>query len=111
MPVHYIYLILAVAAETVGTTALQASHQFTRFWPSILVVVAYALSFYLLALTLKFMPVGVVYALWSGLGILFIALIGFLVFHQKLDIPAILGMAMIVGGIAVIHLFSATSTH
>jgi len=111
MPLHYLYLIFAVAAETVGTTAIQASHQFTRFWPSVLVVVAYALSFYLLALTLRFMPVGVVYALWSGLGILFIAIIGYLVFHQKLDFAAILGMGMIVGGIAVIHLFSATSTH
>jgi len=111
MPLHYLYLIFAVAAETVGTTALQASHQFTRFWPSVLVVVAYALSFYLLALTLRFMPVGVVYALWSGLGILFIAIIGYLVFQQKLDFAAILGMGMIVGGIAVIHLFSATSTH
>ncbi|WP_417525908.1 DMT family transporter [Marinovum sp.] len=107
----YLALILAVAAETVGTSALQASQQFSRFWPSVLVVVAYALAFYLLALTLRTIPVGVAYALWSGLGIVFIALIGYLVFHQKLDLPALVGMAMIIGGIAVIQLFSGAATH
>ena len=64
MPLHYIFLIFAIIAETIGTTALQASHQFTRFWPSVLVVIAYGLSFYLLAQTLRVMPVGVVYAMW-----------------------------------------------
>ncbi|MGH1453684.1 MAG: SMR family transporter [Paracoccaceae bacterium] len=107
----YLILILAVAAETIGTTALQASQQFTRLWPSVLVVLAYAVSFYLLSMTLKIMPVGVVYALWSGLGIVLIAIIGFLVFGQKLDLPAILGIAMILGGILVIQLFSQTAPH
>lgn len=107
----YMILILAVAAETIGTTALQASQQFTRLWPSVLVVLAYAVSFYLLSMTLKIMPVGVVYALWSGLGIVLIAIIGFLVFGQKLDLPAILGIAMILGGILVIQLFSQTAPH
>ncbi|MCU9837456.1 SMR family transporter [Ruegeria sp. WL0004] len=111
MPVHYFYLILAVAAETVGTTALQASQQFTRLVPSVLVVIGYGLAFYLMAQTLRVMPVGIVYAIWSGLGIVFIAAIGYMVFGQKLDLPALLGIAMIVGGILVIHLFSATSTH
>lgn len=111
MPVHYFYLILAVAAETVGTTALQASQQFTRLIPSVLVVIGYGLAFYLMAQTLRVMPVGIVYAIWSGLGIVFIAAIGYMVFGQKLDLPALLGIAMIVGGILVIHLFSATSTH
>ncbi|MCV2890105.1 DMT family transporter [Ruegeria aquimaris] len=111
MPAHYLYLILAVAAETVGTTALQASQQFTRLVPSVLVVVGYGLAFYLMAQTLRVMPVGVVYAIWSGLGIVFIAAIGYMIFGQKLDLPALLGIAMIVGGILVIHLFSATSTH
>ena len=76
-----------------------------------LVVVAYGVSFYLLAQTLAFMPVGVVYALWSGLGIVLIAIIGFLVFGQRLDLPAVLGMSMILGGIVVIHLFSKASPH
>ena len=111
MPTHYIYLFFAILTETIGTTALQASNQFTRFWPSVLVVVAYALSFYLLALALKFMPVGIVYAIWSGLGIVFIAAIGYAVFGQRLDMPAIFGLAMILVGILVIHLFSNSATH
>jgi len=111
MPLTYLYLILAVAAETVGTTALQASQQFTRLWPSVLVVVSYSTAFYLLSLTLKVMPVGVVYAMWSGLGIVFIAPIAFLVFGQRLDWPVVLWMGMILGGILVIHLFSNATPH
>jgi small multidrug resistance pump len=111
MPVHYIYLIVAVAAETIGTTALQASQQFSRLVPSLIVLVAYGFSFYMLGLTLKVMPVGIVYAIWSGLGIVLIAVIGLVVFGQKLDLPAVLGMAMILAGILVIHLFSGSSGH
>ena len=111
MPVHYIYLFVAVVAETIGTTALQARAQFSRFWPSVIVVIAYALSFYLMAVTLKYMPVGIVYAIWSGLGIVSIALIAFIVFGQRLDLPAMLGLSMIIGGIVVIHVFSGTTSH
>ncbi|WP_322889169.1 MULTISPECIES: SMR family transporter [unclassified Yoonia] len=111
MPVHYFLLIFAIIAETIGTTALQASQQFTRLWPSVIVVVAYGVLFYLLALTLRFMPVGVVYAMWSGLGIVMIAVIGYLVFGQRLDLPAVIGIGMILCGILVIHLFSQTSSH
>ncbi|MFC6687423.1 DMT family transporter [Jhaorihella thermophila] len=111
MPVHYLYLFLAIAAETVGTTALQASQQFTRAGPSVLVVAAYALSFYFMSFALKAMPVGIVYAIWSGLGIVFIAALGFVIFGQRLDLPAVLGMGLIIAGILVIHLFSATSGH
>lgn len=107
----YLLLFLAVAAETVGTTALQASQQFSRLGPSILVVVAYAASFILLTRVLEYMPVGITYAMWSGLGIVFIAVIGFVVFGQRLDFPAILGMGLILGGILVIHLFSAATPH
>lgn len=107
----YLILFFAVAFETVGTTALQASQQFTRLWPSVLVVVAYAISFALLGWALKFLPVGVAYAIWSGLGIVLIALIGFVVFGQRLDLPALLGLALILGGILVIHLFSNTAPH
>ena len=102
----YLILLVAVAFETVGTSALQASQQFTRFWPSVLVVLAYGISFYLLSTTLKVLPVGVVYALWSGFGIVLIALIGYVVFGQALDWPAVLGLALILSGILVIHLFS-----
>lgn len=111
MPLHYVYLIVAVAAETIGTTALQASNQFTRIGPTLLVVVAYGLAFYFLGIALKYIPVGIAYALWSGLGIVLIALIGFAVFGQRLDLPAVLGLAMIIGGIIVIQLFSKTATH
>ncbi|MEP3844112.1 MAG: SMR family transporter [Paracoccaceae bacterium] len=111
MPLHYVYLFIAVAAETIGTSALQASQQFTRLGPSIVVVIAYGLAFYLLSLTLRTLPVGIMYAIWSGLGIVLIAFIGWVVFGQRLDLPAILGMSMILGGILVIHLFSTTSSH
>lgn len=111
MPVHYVFLFLAILAETIGTTALQASQQFTRLVPSLIVVLAYAISFYLLSLTLKIMPVGIVYAIWSGLGIVFIALIGLVLFGQKLDLPAIIGLSMVIGGILVINLFSQSTIH
>ena len=105
----WLYLILAIAAETVGTTALKASEGFTRTGPSLIVPVAYGLSFYLLALVLQTIPVGIAYAIWSGLGIVFIALIGWLVFGQRLDAPALAGMAMIVGGIVVMQVFSGAT--
>ena len=108
---HYAILLAAVIAETIGTTALYASQQFTRLWPSLLVVASYAISFYLLSMTLKWFPVGIMYAFWSGMGVVLIALFGFLVYGQRLDWPAIIGLAMIVGGIVVIHVFSTTATH
>ncbi|RBW55931.1 multidrug efflux SMR transporter [Ruegeria sp. A3M17] len=111
MPKAYLILLLAVFAETIGTTALQASQQFSRFWPSVLVIVGYGIAFYLLGLTLKYMPVGIVYAIWSGLGIVLIAIIGFIVFGQRLDWPAVVGLAMILAGILIIHLFSSTAGH
>ena len=111
MPVYYIYLLIAVVTETIGTASMQASEQFTRFWPSVLVVVAYGISFYFLALTLKFMPVSIVYAIWSGLGIVLIAFIGWMVFKQSLDFAAIAGMSLIIAGVIVINLFSSSATH
>ena len=111
MPVHYIYLIIAVAAETISTSALQASNQFTRLGPTLLVILSYGVAFYFLGIALKYIPVGIAYALWSGLGIVLIALIGFAVFGQTLDLAAILGLAMIIGGIVVIQLFSGSATH
>ncbi|MCA0995724.1 MULTISPECIES: SMR family transporter [Roseobacteraceae] len=107
----YVILAFAVLAETIGTAALQASQQFTRPLPSVIVVVAYAAAFYLLAMVLRAMPVGLAYAMWSGLGIVFISIIGLVAFGQKLDLAAILGMGLIVAGILVIHLFSGASPH
>lgn len=111
MPVHYIALFAAIIAETVGTSALQASQQFTRLWPSVLVVVSYALAFYLLSITLRVMPVGVVYAIWSGLGIVLIALAGLVIFDQKLDLAAIIGLGLIIAGVVVLHVFSDSTPH
>ncbi|SLN17240.1 DMT family transporter [Pseudooctadecabacter jejudonensis] len=111
MPTHLITLLVAVIFETIGTTALQASQQFTKPLPSVIVVISYAAAFYLLALTLKHMPVGIMYAIWSGSGIVLIALIGWVVFRQTLDLPAIIGMTLILTGIVIIQVFSKTATH
>ena len=109
MPAAWAWLLAAIVAETVGTSALQASRQFTRIGPTVLVVVGYGLSFWFMAMALRTMPVGVVYAVWSGLGIVLIALIGRAVFGQRLDPPALLGLALILAGVLVIHLFSDTT--
>ena len=106
MPKAWIVLLFAILAETIGTTALQASQQFTRLAPSIVVVLGYGVSFYLLALALRTIPVGIAYAVWSGLGIVLIAAIGRIAFSQRLDLPAVLGIGLILAGILVIQLFS-----
>ncbi len=107
----WLYLGVAIFFETIGTTALKASDGMTRAGPALVVVLAYALSFWLLALVLRVIPVGVAYAMWSGLGICFIALIGWIVFGQKLDAAALFGIALIMAGILVINLFSTTTGH
>ena len=107
----YLILILAVLCEGVGTTSLQASQQFTRFWPSLGVVLGFGSSFWLLMIVLKTLPIGVTYAVWSGLGICLTAFLGWLIFKQTVDLAAIIGMALIVAGIAVINVFSGTATH
>ena len=107
----YIYLIMAVGFEVIGTAALQASEQFTRPKPLILTAIGYAAAFYFLSLVLRTMPVGVAYAIWSGLGVVLITLVGLVWFGQKLDMPAIVGLALIVAGVAIINLFSRTVAH
>lgn len=109
--IYWLLLAVAIAAEVVATSALKASQEFSRFWPSVIVVVGYGIAFYCLALTLRVIPVGVAYAVWAGLGIVLIALVSWLVYGQRLDLPAIIGMAMIIGGVVVIQLFSRASTH
>ncbi len=111
MPLHYIYLLIAIIFEVAGTSMLQASQQFTKPLPSIGVVLGYAGAFYFMSLTLKFMPVGIVYALWSGVGIVLITAVGFVWFKQNIDLAAVLGISLIVAGIVVIQLFSKTATH
>jgi small multidrug resistance pump len=107
----YLYLLTAIVFEAIGTSALQASEQFTKPRPLLLTAICYAATFYFLSLTLRAMPVGVAYAIWSGLGIVLIALIGLAWFGQKLDLPALIGLGLIVAGVLVINLFSSTLTH
>lgn len=107
----YVYLGIAIVAEVVGTSALKASDQFTRLWPSVLTVAGYALAFYFLSLTLKTIPTGVAYAIWSGVGIVLISLVGWWLFRQALDWPAVLGMGLIIAGVIVINVFSKTAVH
>ncbi len=104
-------LLGAIALEVAGTSLLQASQQFTRAWPTAGVAVCYGLAFYLLSIALRQMPVGIAYAIWSGLGVVLISVVGAAVFRQRLDLPAIAGLAMIVGGVVVINLFSKTVGH
>lgn len=108
-----VWLLLgaSILAETVGTTALRASEGFTKTIPSIVVVVGYGFAFYFLSHTLGKIPVGIAYAVWSGLGIVLITLAAWLIYGQKPDIPAILGMALIVAGVIVMNLFSKTAAH
>ncbi|MCK2183895.1 multidrug efflux SMR transporter [Halomonas sp. YJPS3-2] len=107
----YLYLALAIVAEVVATSSLKASQEFTRLWPSVVVVVGYVLAFYLLTLALRTLPVGIAYAFWAGLGIVLVTLIGILVYGERLDAPAALGLAMIIGGVVVIQAFSRVSAH
>lgn len=96
---HYLYLAVAIVAEVSGTLALRASESFTRLWPSLIVVIGYALAFYFLSLTLKYIPVGIAYAIWSGAGIVLIAAFGYVMFQERLDWPALAGMMLIISGI------------
>jgi len=104
----WIFLSIAIVAEVIGTSFLKLSDGFTRIGPSLAVVACYIVAFYMLALTLKTLPVGVAYAIWAGAGVALITLVGVFAFKQTLDPAAILGIAMIVGGVLVIHLFSTT---
>ncbi|MDS9468368.1 multidrug efflux SMR transporter [Paracoccus sp. MBLB3053] len=107
----YATLIIAIALEVVGTTFLQRSAQFTRLAPTLLMGICYAGSFFFLSLTLRTMPLGIAYAIWSALGIVLVSIIGLVVFGQRLDLPAMLGLAMIIGGVVVVNVFSKSVVH
>ena len=107
----WLTLSLAIAAEVVATSFLKASESFTRLGPSIVVVVGYVAAFYLLSLTLRVIPVSIAYAIWSGIGITLLAIVGWLVYGQALDPPAIIGMALIVAGVVILNGFSSTIAH
>ena len=111
MKIGYLYLGIAIVAEVVATSALKASEGFTRTGPSLIVAIGYGIAFYFLSLVLKTVPMGVAYAIWSGVGIVLIAAIGWMLMKQPLDLPALLGIGLIVAGVAVIQLFSKTVAH
>ena len=107
----YVYLSIAIIAEVVATSALKASAEFTRLGPSVIVVVGYGLAFYFLSLVLKTIPVGIAYAIWAGVGVALIAVVGAVVYKQVPDLPAIIGLLLIVSGVAVINIFSKSVVH
>jgi small multidrug resistance pump len=104
----YLYLSIAIIAEVAATSALKASAEFTKLVPSTVVVIGYGVAFYFLTLVLRSIPIGITYAVWSGLGIVMVAVIGAILYKQIPDIPAIIGMGLIVSGVIVIHVYSKT---
>ena len=108
---YWLFLAIAIVSEITATSALKASAGFTRIVPSIVVVAGYALSFYFLSLTLKAIPIGSAYAIWAGLGIVLLAIIGWVVYDQQLDTAAIVGMSFILTGVLILNLFSKTASH
>ncbi|MBO4121108.1 QacE family quaternary ammonium compound efflux SMR transporter [Cupriavidus gilardii] len=108
---HWIYLSIAIVAEVIATTALKAAAGFTRPLPSLVVVTGYAIAFFCLSLTLRTVPIGIAYAIWSGVGIVLVSVAAWLLFGQRLDVPALLGIALIMAGVLVINLWSKSVTH
>lgn len=107
----YAMLVLAIVFEVLGTSAMQAAQHFTRLLPTLVMVVCYAVAFYFLSYTLKAIPVGIAYAIWSGLGIVLISVAGYFLFGQKLDFAAVLGLGLIIAGVVVLNLFSESTIH
>jgi len=108
---HWLYLGAAIVSEVVATSALKAAEGFTRPLPSLVVAVGYGIAFYCLSVVLRTLPLGVTYAIWSGVGVALVALVGWLVYGQSLDLAAILGLTLIVAGVLVLNLFSKTVAH
>jgi len=108
---NWLFLSVAIVSEVIATSALKSSEGFSRFWPSVIVVVGYGIAFYCLVLTLRVIPMGVVYAIWSGVGIVLITLVGWFLFDQTLDLPAVLGIGLIASGVVVMNVFSKTMGH
>ncbi|RJF85647.1 SMR family transporter [Sphingomonas cavernae] len=107
----YIYLGIAIVAEVIATSALKASEGFTRFGPSVIVAIGYGVAFYALSLTLKTIPVGISYAIWSGVGIILVTGVAWALYGQKIDLAGMAGIGLIIAGVAVINLFSQSAGH
>lgn len=107
----YALLFVAICAEVIATSALKASEGFTKLWPTVIVGVGYLIAFYCLSLTLRTMSVGVAYAIWSGVGIVLVAGAGVILYGQKLDLAAMVGMGLIISGVLVVNLLSGSVSH
>lgn len=107
----YLFLALAIVFEIIATTFLKKSEEFSKLWPTVVTIIGYAFAFYFLSVSLRQIPVGITYAIWSGVGIVFITIIGVIAFKQVPDLPAIIGIALIILGVVVINVFSKMGTH
>jgi small multidrug resistance pump len=107
----YLYLAIAIIAEVIATSALKSSEEFTKLVPSLIVIVGYIVAFYFLALVLKTVPIGIAYAIWAGMGIVLVAIVGAVIFKQIPDLAALIGMTLIIAGVLVMHFFSKTISH
>ncbi len=107
----YLYLSIAIVAEVAATSALKASAEFTKLIPSLIVVTGYIVAFYFMTLVLRYIPVGITYAVWAGVGIVLVVIVGAILYGQIPDIPAVIGMGLIISGVVVIHVFSRTVGH
>jgi small multidrug resistance pump len=105
----WVLLTVAIVAEVIATSSLKLSDGFTRLWPSVVVVFGYGISFYFLSVTMRSMPIGVIYAIWSGLGVVLVTLVGWLVFKQHLDLPALLGIGLIIAGVIIMNVWSKST--
>lgn len=111
LTVVYAVLVVAIIFEVLGTSAMQAAQHFTRLVPTAMMIVCYAIAFFFLSWSLRYVPVGIAYAIWSGLGIVLISAVGYFVFGQKLDFAAIFGLGLIIAGVLVLNLFSRSTFH
>lgn len=107
----YLYLFIAIVTEVIATSALKACQEFTKLVPSLIVTIGYGISFFFFTLVLRTIPVGIAYALWAGLGIVLVALVGVIFYRQALDLPAVIGIGLIVSGVVVVNVFSKSIAH
>ena len=107
----WVYLVLAIVGELVGTSALKGAEGFTRLWPSLISIAGYVVAFYFLSLSLKDIPVGIAYAMWSAIGIVLVSIVGYFLHDQKIDLPAMVGIGLIIIGVVVMNLFSKSVSH
>ena len=109
MTIAYLYLAIAIIAEVIATSALKATQGFTVLWPSVITIIGYAIALFFLSLTMKSIPMGITYAIWSGAGIILISTVGWIVYKQHLDFAALIGLSLMIAGIVVIHVFSKST--